>query len=239
MGYLDIMNSKLLYILCMGGLLVVAGLCVITILRAWRRASELNIGTDKLKMVLRSSLLYSIVPSLSIVIGLFSLAPVLGIPWSWFRLSILGAVNYELMSADMIATASGYESIGALAQANDPTLISSIMFTMSICIMTGLIASLLFGKKLHNNITETSKNNPQKGAITIACFSLAIAVVFGPMQFFQGSVKMLTMITSIVITIAQMIIIRKYNVKWLLNFTLSNALIISMASSLLWTSIFA
>ena len=110
-----IMNSTTLYIAVIVGLLLIFLLCAVMLKMAWGRCIELGISREKVKDVIKSSVIFSIVPSLSIVIGLFSLAAVLGVPWPWFRLSVVGSVSYELMAADMVATGAGYESIGALA----------------------------------------------------------------------------------------------------------------------------
>lgn len=49
----------------------------------------------------------------------FSLSAVLGVPWSWFRLSVVGAVSYELTAAEMVSDALGFQSAGAMASANN------------------------------------------------------------------------------------------------------------------------
>ena len=96
-----------MYIAVIVGLLLIFLLCAVMLKMAWGRCIEL--GISPVKDVIKSSVIFSIVPSLSIVIGLFSLAAVLGVPWPWFRLSVVGSVSYELI-ADMVATGAGYES---------------------------------------------------------------------------------------------------------------------------------
>ena len=114
MTFNEIMNSPLLYALVGAGIVYILIFCVITLRKAYRHGLEIGLTKEKLKTAITSSAIYSIVPSISIVIGLFSLAAVLGVPWSWFRLSVVGSVTYELMAADMVATGAGYESIAAL-----------------------------------------------------------------------------------------------------------------------------
>lgn len=97
-----IMNSTTLYTAVIVGLLLIFLLCAVMLKMAWGRCIELGISQEKIKGVIKSSVIFSIVPSLSIVIGLFSLAAVLGVPWPWFRLSVVGSVSYELMAADMV-----------------------------------------------------------------------------------------------------------------------------------------
>lgn len=137
MTFNEIMNSPLLYGLVGLGIAYIILFCLITLKKAYKHALELGITREKLKLVITSSAIYSVVPSISIVIGLFSLASVLGVPWSWFRLSVVGSVTYELMAADMVATGTGYESVAALNAAGDASVVGTVMFVMSICIMGG------------------------------------------------------------------------------------------------------
>lgn len=98
MTFNEIMNSPVLYGLVIAGIIYILVFCLITFRKAYKHGGEIGISKEKLKTAITSSAIYSVVPSVSIVIGLFSLAAVLGVPWSWFRLSVVGAVTYELMA---------------------------------------------------------------------------------------------------------------------------------------------
>ena len=47
----------------------------------------------------------------------------------------------------MVATGAGYESIGALAAADDASQAGAIMFVMSIGIMFGIVTCTFFGRE--------------------------------------------------------------------------------------------
>src|SRR5699024_7958696 len=94
---------------------------------------------EKLKKIVKSSIIFTIVPSIAIVIALFSLASVLGIPWSWFRLSVVGSLAYELMAAEMTVTGAGYDSLGQFVASGDISSVGTIMFVMSISIIGGIV----------------------------------------------------------------------------------------------------
>ena len=72
---------------------------------------------EKLQAVIKSSALFSIVPSIAIVAGLASLVVVIGLPYGWFRLSVLGSVAYEIMAADMALSALNLDVATANAEA--------------------------------------------------------------------------------------------------------------------------
>ena len=229
-----IMNSRLLYILVAGGLGLIFLLCAVMLKMAWGRCLELGISKQKIKDVIKSSVLFSIVPSISIVIGLFSLAAVLGVPWPWFRLSVVGSVSYELMAADMAATGAGYESIGALAAADNGSIAGAIMFVMSIGIMFGIVTCTIFGKKIQTSMASFREKNGAWGALATGCFTLAMLVVFLPVQAFKGPV-----FTSALITLAHNIIIKKTGWTWLSNFVLADSLVLAMVASVFFDSLLA
>lgn len=74
MTFSQIMNSPLMYILAMLGIGYVLLFSVFTLMRSYRHALAVGLDKKKVRGVIASSALYSVVPSLSIVVGLFSLA---------------------------------------------------------------------------------------------------------------------------------------------------------------------
>ena len=75
--------------------------------KAYDHCLELGITRKELSNVIRSSLIFSVVPSLSIVVGLFVLIAVLGSVWAWWRLSVIGSLSYETMISSSIAQVLG------------------------------------------------------------------------------------------------------------------------------------
>lgn len=91
----DFTNSSILWILCAIVLVVVCIQTAIFIRKGWKAAKEMGVDVSVLKKVVYSSILVTIVPTLPTLIVLFSLAPVLGQPLPWFRLSVIGSPGYE------------------------------------------------------------------------------------------------------------------------------------------------
>ena len=83
MGYFDAANAPLLYFLVAAGIAYIVGLSAVFLCKSWKRCLELGISGAKLRSVARSSAVFTIVPSVSVVIGLFTLSTVLGVPWPW------------------------------------------------------------------------------------------------------------------------------------------------------------
>ena len=237
MTFSQIMNSPLMYILVMLGIGYVLLFSVFTLMRSYRHALAVGLDKKKVRGVIASSALYSVVPSLSIVVGLFSLAAVLGIPWSWFRLSVVGSVTYELMAADMVGTAAGYESIAALNASGDSQMIGTIMFVMSICIMGGIVGSLIFTKGIQKGLNK-AHDKGVFGILAANVLSLAMLCAYVPIQVMNGPVFAAVLLTSLSVAALHKWIIKTFGCKWLNNFVMADSLLISMASSLLWLKLF-
>lgn len=238
MGFLEVMNSQPLYIMVMIALGYVFLMCVFMMRQAWRRSLELGMTKQQLMDIVKSSTIYTIIPSLSVVVGLFSLSSVLGVPWSWFRLSVIGSVSYELVAADMAAIGAGYDSLAALVVANDASVVGSVMLSMSLGIIGGVFGVLFLGKKIHVSTLEYSASNGEWGALMMACFTMAMHSVFLPARsIFMGSIATATLITSAACTYLHMWAVKKFGCKWLSNFTMADSLIVGMASSILWTNL--
>lgn len=236
--YSEIMNGGVLYALVILGLLYIAGYCFYSLRRGAKRAMELGVTKDDIMGVIRGSISYAIVPSIAVLIGLFSLSGAIGIPWAWFRLSVLGAVGYELTAADMAATGAGFDGISAVAAANDPSAVGLIMLSMSIGISVGLIYTLILAKPIQNGMVSVNKKSGPLGAVIMACFTMAILTVMVPRRsIFAGNIATVTLLTSAFVTFIMRTIMKKYNVKWLKNFVMAFALLLGMASSILWSAL--
>ena len=237
MAFFDIVNGSLLYLLVGGVIAFVFGLSLLFTRKAYVRALELGYTKDDLIKVMKSTAVATIIPSLAIVIGLFALAPVLGIPWPWLRLSVIGSVTYELMAADMASTSMGLSSLTELANAGIKPFVN-VMFVMTAGISSGMIVLLFFGKRLQSSIETLGKNKQSFGVVALECFMIALLATFLPTFFTSGLVAVLTFYTSTLITISLGIIVMKFKITWLKDFILAFALIGGMASSVLWSSLF-
>lgn len=87
----------------------------------------------------------------------------------------------------MVATGTGYESVAALNAAGDASVVGTVMFVMSICIMGGLIAILLFGKKIQMGLTKARNKHGELGGLICMVLTVLCAVVL----YKAGIIKMI------------------------------------------------
>lgn len=228
--YGGVANSKLLYMLVIIGLIAILAFSFTFFKKAYNRCVEFGMDKGMLKGVIRSSLLFSVVPSLAIVIGLFSLSAVFDIPWPWWRLSVIGSVGYELMAGNMAAT--------ALGGAQDPSTFCAIMIAMTLGVIAWIWGPIIFGKKLGSGVKAESGKNPGWSMVLNSTFWTTMMCVFIPLLIFGDPVQAATLFTSAVICMVLGIIAGKMKWRWLNECNLALTLLLGMMSSLIWSAIF-
>lgn len=233
----EILNSKFLYVAVGTGVITTIILCIISFRHASKRALEIGFTKEDIKKIVKSSCVFSIIPSIAIVVGVISLSSVLGVPWSWFRLSVVGSLLYELTAAGMVTSAAGYDSLAGFIDSSDVDLIPTIFLVMSISILAGIVSNFFFGKKYQGSLRTFKEGNDEWGSLVMSYATLALMAVLTPAQIFKGLVPTLTLVTSGLFAFLQMVIVKKYNVKWLQEFILAFSLIFGMMSAVLWESL--
>jgi hypothetical protein len=107
------LNSPFLYLICGGIIAFVAVVCVIFLVRAYRAGIAIGMDRAKLKRAITSSITFSILPSVGILLGVIALSGSLGTPWPWLRLSVIGALHYETQVAEAVAEQVGIGGLSA------------------------------------------------------------------------------------------------------------------------------
>lgn len=115
------------------------------ILKAFRDAKKLNMDKEVLKKVIFNSVIFSILPSISILIGVIALATYIGIALPWIRLTVIGALHYE--GSAIKATLSSF-SQGLTTVLNYEQFVT-VAFVMTLGIIVGPLFCL-FGFKMYD-----------------------------------------------------------------------------------------
>lgn len=233
----DIVNGKPIYVMVIVSILIVVVFALVSLIFAKKRAKELGFTDEQINKVIKSSAVFSIVPSISIDIGLASLSTVVGTPWAWFRLSVIGALFYELTAASMVTSAAGYTNMSDFINGTDVNLVPAIYMVMSISIIVAATANIFLGKSYHKGVTKFKNKSGAEGTLLIGYSTLAMVMVLSLAQLFKGTVSILVFITSYLVSILMIQLAKKYNIGWMKEFVLAFALIIGMALSLIFESL--
>ena len=87
---------------------------------------------SQVKKTIVSTAIFTIAPAVSILLGIVTLSKFLGLPLPWIRLSVVGAITYELPAATSTAKALG---ISLSDMITDPKVYSAIAWVMTLGIM--------------------------------------------------------------------------------------------------------
>lgn len=152
--FLQQANSTKMYLLAGGIIALVLGQALIFLVRAWRQGKRLGMETKTLRKVIISSSTFTLLPSVAILIGVLALAPSLGVPLPWTRLSVVGSLQYEGPAANNIAKGLG---LGELpSDLMNPSAFASIAFGMTLGVISTSVFILFFYKSYQKKITKTA-----------------------------------------------------------------------------------
>ena len=182
--------------------------------KAYKRGLELGMTKTQLNETTRSSVIFSIVPSLPILIGLVTMIPLFGnVVIPWIRLSVIGSVSYETYAASQIKQAAGVASLTENLQ-----VYSTAIWTMTLSILSGMIILIFFYKQYTNKLEAIKIKNPRWSELLIAALFMGLVGTIGAQQITMGGYNSLALFISIAIMAVLALISRKF--KWMEEFAL-------------------
>jgi hypothetical protein len=218
--------------------------------KAVQRAKELKMEKNVIRKTIISSISFSVLPSIGIFIGVITMAGLLGIPLPWIRLSVLGALHYELMA---VSFAADGVSVATLTTENFVT----IAFVMTISIIWGSLFALFFFKKYQEKVIDKADTTDKKsfaGLLFQSVFIGLIAAYFGDAfskmihyevneivdgVYTGNMIDKTTFVPLIVFVVSFSMmalfdyLVQNKNQKWLENFQLSLSMIVGMSIAVL------
>ena len=243
MTVLEQLNSPGMYLICGAIVAFIAVVCVIFMVRAWKAGKALGMDTVRMKRAITSSVTFSILPSVGILLGVLALSGSLGLPWPWLRLSVIGALHYETQVADAAA-----EQLGIRLGSDAMTVqaFSTIALLMSVCIMWGMILASLFSRRYLSRLQGCEPGKRKQGGFgdhaMVAMFigmvsayigSYAGAFVSGEGLFsFRGAWTPLVVVSVSAAAMAVFTwLAEKKNMQWLDNFSIAGSMLLGMLAA--------
>lgn len=153
--YSHVANSPAMAIFCGLAILVVLVQAAVFFQVAWKQALEMGLSKADLMKVVKSSAVFSIVPSLPIIISYMILLPALGKFFPWLRLSVIGSATYETLAANMAVTSFGFDSLGSADFS--PDVFGSLLWVVTLGVFLSSLSALLlrrFDSKMQSVTTN-------------------------------------------------------------------------------------
>ena len=160
--YLNDVNSGFFYLLVAAILLFITLMCVVFLVKSYKAGIEIGMDKQILKKTIISSATFTLLPSISILLGVIALSGTLGVPFSWLRLSVIGALQYELNVAEIAAQSLGLP--GLRLDLLDINSFVTIALVMTFGILGSVFCCIFFLKKYLGKMqAKPKKEEGEKG----------------------------------------------------------------------------
>ena len=241
--YLSSVNSGSFYLLVAGILGFITIMCFVFLVKSYRAGIKIGMDEKVLKKTITASATFTLLPSISILLGVIALSGTLGVPFSWLRLSVVGALQYELNVAEIAAQSIGLSglrvdelSIGAFV---------TIALVMTVGILGGVTCCILFLKKYLGKIQKAPKkeNNGKPGFgahATTAMFVGLCAAYIGsyigkaiPREGYDIMPLFVAVVAALVMAVFEYFIQKKGKAA-LENFSLAASMLVAMAAAVVF-----
>ena len=235
--YLQAVNSGQLYAIVAVVLTVMTLMCVVFLVKSWRAGVKLGMDKAVLRRTITASATFTLLPSISILLGVIALSGSLGVPFSWLRLSVIGSLQYELNVAEIAAQSFGLT--GLRLEELSPGAFITISLVMTVGILGGIICCIFFlksyMKKLRGKPKKESTGKPGFGAHATTALFVGLCATFvgsyvGRAVHADWMPLAVALIAGAVMGILEYLTHKKGMV-WLENFSLAASMLAAMAAA--------
>ena len=244
-------SFPIIYVL--GGIIAatIIAMSVFFILKSLKRAKKIGMDMSKIKKAITSSAIFSIVPSIPIVVGIGIMMTGLGLAIPWIRLTVIGALQYELIAYDQANKALAGTGI------SQEVIIATAVTVMTISILSGPLFNAIAYKKYQCKLADLQqKNSKLMNTVTGALLggllagmlsSILVSGIFiiGKPSTDQstnittyGEITLITLATSLLIMGICGVIIKVGKQKWLENYALPITILGALATAYGFTFVF-
>ena len=237
---MDFKESGFMYAL--GGFIVVFVLAqsLFFLIRAWKQGKKLGLSTAIMRGTVTQSALFSLAPAISIVATILTLSGALGIVLPWIRLTVIGAISYEVPAAESAMEALGYTG-GLSAEITDPLGFSTAAWVMTLGSVMPLVIIPFAMKKIQNSIGKAvSKNTAWADVMSAAAFIGLISAFVGRAivgKAVLGDGAGIMSITALAVSMLSMLLFmqieKKKKIAWLQSMAMPLAMFIGMGAVML------
>ena len=160
-NYLTSVNSGFFYGIVGFVLLFITCMCLLFLVKSYKAGIQIGMDPSVLKKSITASATFTLLPSLSILLGVIALSGTLGVPFSWLRLSVIGSLQYELNVAEIAAQSIGLTGLN-LSELSTTAFVT-IALVMTLGILGGIVCCTFFLKKYMSKLQSKPKKENNSG----------------------------------------------------------------------------
>lgn len=154
-NYSNRVNAGAIYLMAAVILGFITIMCFVFLIKSYRAGIKIGMDKKVLRKTITSSATFTLLPSISILLGVIALSGTLGVPFSWLRLSVVGALQYELNVAEIAAQSIGLS--GLRVEELSMGAFVTIALVMTVGIIGGVVCCIFFLKKYLGKIQKAPK----------------------------------------------------------------------------------
>lgn len=244
--YLSSINAGVFYLIVAVVLVFITAMCFVFLIKSYRAGIKIGMDPKVLKKTITASATFTLLPSISILLGVIALSGTLGVPFSWLRLSVIGALQYELNVAEIAAQSVGLSGLNL--NELDMSSFVTIALVMTFGILGGVFCCIFFLKKYLGKLQskpkaevtadEDTKKKPGFGAHATTAMFVGLCAAYigsyiGKMTPGGGSDFMPIIVAAFAAVCMAVFefFIQKRNMLVLENFSLAASMLIAMAAA--------
>lgn len=230
-------NSTFLYLIAGAVILFVLAQSFFFLIRAYRRGKELGMATATLRKTVVSTAVFTVAPAVSILIGIITLSKFLGIPLPWIRMSVIGALTYELPAATAAANALNVTELSQMI--TDPKVYAAIAWVMTLGILPSIILPPILMKKIRGGMLKLKNKDSKWSDIFMTSLFLGMISAFLGLVFadvgngLKGFIPLFVLLVSALLMAVCGLLIKKCGWKWLETY----AMAISMVGAMVFAAV--
>ena len=229
-------NSSFMYAVAIIVIIFVIVQSAFFLIRAYRRGIAIGMKKEVLRKTIISTTIFTIAPAVSILLGVITLSKFLGIPLPWIRMSVIGAITYELPAATSTATALG---VSLAETITDPKVYTAIAWVMTLGILPSIVLTPILLKPLQKGMLNIKKRDAKWSDILMTALFLGMISAFLGMVFadlrsgLAGFIPLFVLLFSALLMALCGILIKKCGMKWLETY----AMAISMVGAMIFACV--
>ena len=234
------MVSSPVIIFVIGGIIaaVIILMSLVFLFKAVRRAKAIGMDKKIVTETIKNSAVFSIVPSIPIVIGVGIMMQYLGLAIPWIRLTVIGAITYEVPAAEAAIDAFG-SAAGLSQEVTDPGMFSAVAWVMTLGSIMPLILVPFLLKKIQKGMSKAvAKNGKWADVMSAAAFIGLIAAFIGRAIAGKGEesiigdgagvMSLCALVSSMIFMLILQSIANRFNIKWLQPFAMPFSMLLAM-----------
>lgn len=201
---------------------------IVYIIGAWREGKRVGLSASTMRKALVGSGVFSIVPSIAILLAVITLAGALGLPLPWIRLSVIGAITYELPAAETAAQAFGTSIKSAIME---KTVFAAIAWAMSIGSAFAMFLIIFFTEGIQKGIHKARIKDTRWAGLLISAMFMGLISAFLGSALGGGLVSIIALLSSAATMALFGVLIKKAKLAALENFAMPVSMICGMAAA--------